>query len=74
MKKIFLLATATAALMACSNNDEPLNNELIAARIIANIGASDTRATGTNWSANDEIGDTNRRCLSCKWRRCKNHA
>lgn len=58
MKKIFLLATATAALMACSNNDEPLNNELIAARIIANIGASDTRATGTNWSANDEIGVT----------------
>lgn len=59
MKKIFLLATATAALMACSNNDEPVNNELIAARITANInGASDTRAAGTQWTANDEIGVT----------------
>ena len=58
MKKIFLLATATAALMACSNNDEPLNNEPIAARIIANIGASDTRATGTTWATDDEIGVT----------------
>lgn len=59
MKKIFLLATATAALMACSNNDEPLNNEPIAARIIANInGASDTRAAGTTWAANDKIGVT----------------
>lgn len=59
MKKIFLLATATAALMACSNNDEPLNNEPIAARIIAGInGASDTRAAGTTWATNDEIGVT----------------
>ena len=59
MKKIFLLATATAALMACSNNDEPLNNEPIAARIIANInGASSTRAAGTQWGTGDEIGVT----------------
>lgn len=59
MKKIFLLATATAALMACSNNDEPVNNEPIAARITANInGASDTRAAGTEWAENDEIGVT----------------
>lgn len=59
MKKIFLLATAAAALMACSNNDEPVNNELIAARITANInGASETRAAGTQWGTNDEIGVT----------------
>lgn len=59
MKKLFLLATATAALMACSNNDEPVNNELIAARITANInGASETRATGTQWTSNDKIGVT----------------
>lgn len=59
MKKIFLLATAAAALMACSNNDEPLNNEPIAARITANInGVSETRAAGTEWGANDEIGVT----------------
>ena len=59
MKKLFLLATATAALMACSNNDEPVNNELIAARITANInGASDTRAAGTEWTSNDKIGVT----------------
>lgn len=59
MKKLFLLATATAALMACSNNDEPVNNELIAARITANInGASETRATGTQWTSNDRIGVT----------------
>lgn len=59
MKKLFLLATATAALMACSNNDEPVNNELIAARITANInGASETRATGTQWGTGDKIGVT----------------
>lgn len=59
MKKLFLLATATAALMACSNNDEPVNNELIAARITANInGASETRAAGTQWTSNDKIGVT----------------
>lgn len=52
--KIFLLATATLSLAACSN-DETTDNGPVAVRFTAGIGAPVTRAVGSNWNA-DHIG------------------
>lgn len=54
--KMFLLATATFSLVACSN-DEATDNGPVAARFTADIGAPVTRAVGSNWNA-DCIGIT----------------
>lgn len=54
--KMFLLATATFSVVACSN-DEATDNGPVAARFTADIGAPLTRAVGSNWNA-DHIGIT----------------
>ncbi|MDE6371298.1 MAG: fimbrillin family protein, partial [Duncaniella sp.] len=57
MKKIFLLAVATLALMAsCDNNDNPAAS-MDAAVITATIGeCTPSRAVDTQWSRGDVIG------------------
>lgn len=60
MKKIFLLAAATLAMVAC-NNDDNYNNvdDPVAAHITATIGESAvTRASETSWVEGDLIGIT----------------
>lgn len=60
MKKIFLLAAATLAMVAC-NNDDNYNNvdDPVAVHITATIGGSAvTRASETSWTNGDEIGIT----------------
>lgn len=54
--RMFLLATATLSVVACSN-DEATDNGPVAARFTADIGAPLTRAVGSNWNA-DHIGIT----------------
>lgn len=54
--KMFLLATVTLSVVACSN-DEATDNGPVAARFTADIGAPVTRAVGSNWNA-DCIGIT----------------
>lgn len=54
--RMFLLATATLSVVACSN-DEATDNGPVAARFTADIGAPLTRAVGSNWNA-DCIGIT----------------
>lgn len=54
--RMFLLATATLSVVACSN-DEATDNGPVAARFTADIGAPLTRAVGSNWNA-DRIGIT----------------
>lgn len=60
MKKIYILAAASLALAACSNNDD-INSidEPIEAKISASIGISTgTRTSGSSWSNGDAIGIT----------------
>lgn len=55
--RLLALATLALTLAACSNDDE--NNNQIAARFSAEISdATLTRAAGTSWHENDEIGIT----------------
>lgn len=57
MKKKYLIFAATAlTLAACSNDDENLNGEPVAAQVTAGIVGVQTRAIGTNWSGTEEIG------------------
>lgn len=59
MKKIYILAAATLALAACSNDDDSYVDEPVAAHISATIGGCDvTRAGDSSWGAGDEIGVT----------------
>lgn len=59
MKIIYIIAAATIALSACSNDTENYVDEPIAAHISASIGNSSvTRAADTSWGAGDEIGVT----------------
>lgn len=59
MKKFLLLAAATLALAACTNDDEYVDNTPVAARITAGIGNSvSSRAAGTAWAKGDKIGIT----------------
>lgn len=58
MKKILFLAAATFTLAAC-NNDDNYVDEPITAQISATIEKSAvTRASGTSWANDDEIGIT----------------
>lgn len=55
--KYILIAAAAMTLAACSSENEPVaqgNGE--AAKVFAGIGAVQSRATGTDWDANDIIG------------------
>lgn len=59
MKQIFILAAATIALAACSNEDDNYVDEPVVAHISATIGESTvTRAADSSWNLNDEIGVT----------------
>ena len=61
MKKyyhIFSVAIAAFTLAACSNHDEPVNEDSapVAALVSAGIGDAETRAAGDEWDPNDCIG------------------
>lgn len=59
--KFFLLAATAMTFAACSNDNEPtVENSPVAAQVYAGINAVQSRAAGTSWDANDEIG------ISCK--------
>lgn len=56
-KKFLILAAAATAFAACSNDSEPTNdNAPVEAQISASINNIGTRAAGTEWADNDEIG------------------
>lgn len=55
--RLFTFAALALALAACTNNDENLNDDSVAAVINAEISdAVSTRASGTAWAERDEIG------------------
>ena len=55
--RFFALAALALALAACTNDDENLNDDSVAAVINAEISdAVATRASGTAWAERDEIG------------------
>ena len=55
--RLFTFAVLGIALAACTNNDENLNDDPVAAVINAEISdAVATRASGTAWAERDEIG------------------
>lgn len=57
MKKIYILAAASLALVSCSNNDDNMTPSQEGVRITAQIGQSATsRASETSWAAGDKIG------------------
>ena len=55
--RFFALAALALALVACNNDNENLNGDLVAAQFTANI-APTTRASGTTWDNGDRIGIT----------------
>lgn len=57
MKQYFLFATAAIAFAACSNDDvtTPSDGE-VTLRVNAAISGTATRASGTEWAKNDQIG------------------
>lgn len=59
MKKIYILAVAMLALVACDNNDDnPITSQVVA-NITATIGESaQSRAVDTQWGNGDKIGIT----------------
>ena len=55
--RLFTFAALALALAACTNDDENLNDDSVAAVINAEISdAVSTRASGTAWAERDEIG------------------
>lgn len=56
MKKYLFITTVVFAFIGCSSDDESMgtDNSPVAAQITADINL--TRASGTNWDANDAIG------------------
>ena len=55
--RLFTFAALALALAACTNDNENLNDGPVAAVINAEISdAVATRASGTQWTTNDEIG------------------
>ena len=55
--RFFALAALALALVACNNDNENLNGDLVAAQFTASI-APTTRASGTTWDNGDRIGIT----------------
>ena len=55
--RFFALAMLALALVACNNDNENLNGDLVAAQFTADIAPA-TRASGTTWTAGDRIGIT----------------
>ena len=55
--RFFALAALALALVACNNDNENLNGDLVAAQFTANIAPA-TRASGTTWDNGDRIGIT----------------
>ena len=59
--RLFTFAALALALAACTNDNENLNDGPVAAVINAEISdAVATRASGTQWTTNDEIGISER--------------
>ncbi len=58
MKKYFILAAAALTFAACSNYDETASTAEgnVAIEVNAAINGTLTRASGTEWAANDQIG------------------
>jgi hypothetical protein len=54
--KYWCLGIAALAFAACSNEEEVINNGPVAAQISAGIEGVQTRAAGTAWDNEDEIG------------------
>lgn len=50
------LGMTVLAFAACSNEEEVVNSSPVAAQVTAGIEGVQTRATGTAWDANDQIG------------------
>ena len=60
--RLFTFAALALALAACTNDNENLNDDSVAAVINAEISdAVSTRASGTAWAERDEIGISQRR-------------
>lgn len=58
-KNYLFIALAALAFTACSNDDElGVNNGPVAAKVTAGIEGAQTRAVGTRWDNNDQIGIT----------------
>ena len=55
--RFFALAALALALVACNNDNENLNGDLVAAQFTADIAPA-TRASGTTWDNGDRIGIT----------------
>ena len=55
--RFFALAALALALVACNNDNENLNGDLVAAQFTADIAPA-TRASGTTWTGGDRIGIT----------------
>lgn len=55
--RFFALAALALALVACNNDNDNLNSDLVAAQFIADIAPA-TRACGTTWTGGDRIGIT----------------
>ena len=55
--RFFALAMLALALVACNNDNENLNGDLVAAQFTADIAPA-TRASGTTWDNGDRIGIT----------------
>ena len=55
--RFFALALLVLALVACNNDNENLNGDLVAAQFTADIAPA-TRASGTTWDNGDRIGIT----------------
>lgn len=51
-----VMMTAVLSLTACSNDENEVLDGPVAAKVTANIDGVQTRAAGTTWDANDQIG------------------
>lgn len=54
--KLFIIATVATMLVACSNDENEVNNGPVEARITAGIDGSVTRAIDQNWQTGNTIG------------------
>lgn len=56
MKQYILLAATALTLAACTNDETATLDSPVALKVNASIGTVDTRAAGTQWADNDQIG------------------